>query len=60
MDFLIRAEKYCLDRGDDLWFKSIYTGYRENHSVQSSVWYTLSTLYSSKVADDLRQASLTK
>lgn len=60
MDFLIRAEKYCEDRGDDLLFKSMYLGYRDRHSVRSSVWYTLSTLYSSKVADELGQGSLTK
>jgi len=51
MDFLIRAEKYAEARGDALWFKNIYTGFREYNSVNDSVWKALSYLYSNEVAD---------
>lgn len=51
MDYLIRAEAYCDQRGDDLWFKNLYTGFREFNGVEDSVWRTLSYLYSNEVAD---------
>lgn len=49
--FLDRAERYCLARGDELWFKNLYTGFREYNGVEDSVWKTLSYLYSNHVAD---------
>lgn len=49
--FLDRAERYCLARGDELWFKNLYTGFREYNGVEDSVWKTLSYLYSNEVAD---------
>lgn len=51
MDYLIRAELYCEARGDELWFKNLYNGFREYNSVTESVWKTLSYLYSNEVAD---------
>lgn len=55
MDFLIRAEQYCEQFGDELWFKEYYTKHREYHSVQESVWRTLMCLYSAEVANKLEQ-----
>jgi len=49
--FLDRAERYCEARGDELWFKNLYTGFREYNGVEDSVWKTLSYLYSNDVAD---------
>lgn len=58
MDFLIRAEQYCEQRGDDaVWFKDLYTRYRENHSVQDSVWMALCYLYDETIAAGLEQAA---
>ena len=54
MDFLIRAEKYAEERGDDLWFKNLYTGFRQYNDVEESVWKTLSYLYSNQVADNIQ------
>jgi hypothetical protein len=51
MDFLKRAERYAEARGDELWFKNIYTGYRQCNGVTDSVWKTLSYLYSNETAD---------
>lgn len=51
MDFLNRAERYAEARGDELWFKNIYTGYRQYNGVTDSVWKTLSYLYSNETAD---------
>jgi len=53
MDFLIRAEKYAEERGDDAFFKWIYTNHREYNSVKDSVWKTLSYLYGDYTADIL-------
>ena len=53
MDYLIRAEKYAEARGDEMWFKNLYTGFREYNGVADSVWKTLSHLYSNEVADEL-------
>ena len=33
MDFLKRAEAYCETRDDDLWFKNLYTGFRQYNDV---------------------------
>ena len=51
MEFLIRAERYAEARGDEMWFKNIYTKFREYNGVTDSVWKTLSYLYSNEVAD---------
>ncbi len=51
MDFLKRAERYAEARGDEFWFKNLYTGYRQYNSVTDSVWKTLAYLYSNEVAD---------
>ena len=53
MDYLIRAERYAEARGDEFWFKHLYTQYREFNDVTDSVWKTLSYLYSDYVADML-------
>jgi len=54
MDFLIRAEQYAAERDDELWFKNLYTGFRQYNDVEDSVWKTLSYLYSNAVADLVR------
>lgn len=51
MDFLIKAERYSEDRGDEIWFNHFYSKYREYNNVEDSVWKTLSYLYSDSVAD---------
>lgn len=51
MDFLKRAERYAEARGDEMWFKNLYTGYRQYNGVTDSVWKTLSYLYGNEVAD---------
>ena len=53
MDFLKRAEEFCETRGDEYWFKHIYSGYREFNTVVDSVWHTLVYLYNEKTANDL-------
>ena len=51
MEYLKQAELYALERGDELWFKNLYTQFREFNNVKDSVWKTLSYLYSNEVAD---------
>ena len=51
MDFLIRAERYAEARGDEYWFKNLYTGFREYNNINESVWKTLSYLYGNHTAD---------
>ena len=53
MEYLKRAEQYAEARGDEFWFKNIYTRYRESNNVTDSVWKTLSYLYTDHVADTL-------
>lgn len=53
MEFLKLAEQYAEVRGDDMWFKDVYTQLREFHNVNDSVWKTLSYLYGSYIADRL-------
>ncbi len=53
MQFLIRAEEYALSQGDEMWFKNLYTGFRQYNDVADSVWKTLSYLYSNEVANQL-------
>ena len=54
MDFLIRAEKYAETRGDENWFKEIYSEFRLYNDVTESVWKTLSYLYDDDLADLLK------
>jgi len=51
MEYLKRAELYAEARGDDLYFKNLYTQFREFNDVIDSVWKTMSYLYSDEVAD---------
>jgi len=53
MEFLKRAERYAEARGDEFWFKNLYTGFRQYNDVNDSVWKTLSYLYGKKVADEI-------
>ena len=53
MDFLKLAEQYAAARGDDMWFKEVYTELREFNNVNDSVWQALSYLYDGYVADQL-------
>ena len=55
MDFLKRAESYAEARGDELWFKNLYTGFRQYNGVTDSVWKTLSYLYGNEAADMLEK-----
>ena len=54
MDFLIRAEKYAMARGDENFFKHWYTRYREYYNVEDSVWCALTWLYDEDVAKLLK------
>jgi len=56
-DFLRRAERYAEARGDDLWFKEVYTRYRERYGVTDATWRTLAYLYSDDVADEIEDQS---
>ena len=51
MEFLKRAERYAEARGDEFWFKNLYTGFREYNGVTDSVWKALSYLYGDYTAD---------
>ena len=51
MEFLKRAERYAEARGDEFWFKNLYTGCREYNGVTDSVWKALSYLYGDYTAD---------
>jgi len=53
VEFLKRAELYAEARGDEFWFKNLYTGFREFNNVTDSVWKTLSYLYTNQVADEI-------
>lgn len=55
MDFLIRAEKYAEARGDEFFFKNLYTGFRQYNNVTDSVWKTLTYLYNEDTADMLEK-----
>jgi len=51
MEYLKRAELYAEERGDEFYFKNLYTQFRDFNDVTDSVWKTLSYLYSNEVAD---------
>ena len=54
LGFLKRAESYVAARGDDMYFKNLYTGFREYNNVDDSVWKTLSYLYDADTAQLLK------
>ena len=54
MEYLKRAEQYAEARGDEFWFKNLYTQFRDFNNVTDSIWKTLSYLYSNEVADQLK------
>ena len=54
MDFLLRAERYAMARGDENYFKHWYTRYREWYNVEDSVWCALTWLYDEDVAKLLK------
>ena len=56
MKYLIRAEEYALSNGDEMYFKYLYTGFREYYNVKDSVWKTLNHLYSNEIADMIERA----
>lgn len=56
MKYLILAEEYALNHGDEMYFKYLYTGFREYYNVTDSVWKTLNHLYSNEVADMLEES----
>ena len=55
MEYLKQAEKYCEARGDEYWFKNLYTNFRQYNGVHDSVWETLSYLYGNSTADMLQK-----
>lgn len=54
LEFLKRAESYAAVRGDEMYFKNLYTGFREYNNVEDSVWKTLSYLYDADTAQLLK------
>lgn len=54
MGFLKRAQDYTEARGDEMYFKNLYTGFREFNNVEDSVWKTLSYLYDNDTAELLK------
>lgn len=57
MNYLKIAERYAEARGDEMWFKNLYTGFRQYNNVNDSVWKTLSYLYDNYAADLLEEQS---
>ena len=54
LEFLKRAEAYTEARGDEMYFKNLYTGFREFNNAEDSVWKTLSYLYDADTAQLLK------
>lgn len=54
MEFLKRAERYAEARGDKMYFKNLYTGFREYNNVEDSVWKSLTYLYDESSAELLK------
>jgi len=54
MEFLKRAEDYTEARGDENWFKEVYTRYREWYDVSDSVFCALTWLYDEDTATLLK------
>ena len=53
MEYLRRAERYAEARGDENYFREVYTILRETNSVEDSGWQALRYLYDGYVADML-------
>jgi len=53
MEYLRRAERYAEARGDENYFREVYTILRETNSVEDSIWQALRYLYDGYVADML-------
>ena len=53
ISLLERAEKYCLERGDEAWFYHCYTIHRESYCIKDSLWKTMSQMYSDEVANNM-------
>jgi len=54
MEYLKRAQDYCIKRGDENWFAEVYTRYREWYNVSDSVWCALTWLYDENTAKLLK------
>lgn len=59
MKFLILAEKYAEEQGDENWFKYLYTEFRENNGVEESIRKAITHLYGYDVANLLELLVLT-
>ena len=57
--FLIAAQQYAFDRGDDDWFAEVYNNYRcMGFDVHDSTWMTLNYLYTASVANEVQEQAL--
>ena len=54
LESLKRAERYTEARGDEMYFKNLYTGFREYNNVEDSIWKSLSYLYDNDTAELLK------
>jgi len=54
VEYLKQAEQYAEARGDENYFREVYTVLRESNSVEDSVWKALQYLYDGYVADRLQ------
>jgi hypothetical protein len=54
--FLIAAQEYAFERGDDDWFCEVYSNYRGmGFDVHDSTWMTLNYLYTAQVANTVQE-----
>jgi hypothetical protein len=57
--FLIAAQEYAFERGDDDWFAEVYNNYRcMGLNVYDSTWLTLNYLYTAQVAGEVQEQAL--
>lgn len=57
--FLIAAQEYAFNRGDDDWFCEVYSNYRGmGFDVHDSTWMTLNYLYMAETANMLQEQAL--
>jgi hypothetical protein len=49
---LVKAVNFVESRGDDDWFREVYSNYREFNGVKDSIFMSLSYLYNNEVAED--------
>lgn len=54
MKYLICAEQYVEARGEEAFFKWVYSVAREHNNVNDSVWKALSYMYGDTVADAIK------